>query len=50
MRWTHRAIRFRGSRRRVRGIRLRNHWSREMWLLLAWAVLLLLFVTYLINP
>jgi hypothetical protein len=50
MRWTHRAVRFRGSRRRLRGIHLRGHWSREMWILLVWAVLLLLFGLYAFNP
>jgi hypothetical protein len=48
MRWTHRPLRFRGSRRRVRLIRLRNHWSREMWIFLAWAALLLLLVGFLV--
>ena len=49
MRWTHRALRFRGSRRRVRSIRIRNHWSREMWIVLAWAVALLALVGFLIR-
>lgn len=49
MRWTHRAIRFRGSRRRVREIRIRNHWSREMSILLAWGLLLLVLVAYLVG-
>ncbi len=49
MRWTHRAIRFRGSRRRVREIRIRNHWSREMWIVLAWGVVLLFLVVYLVG-
>ena len=50
MRWTHRAVRFRGSRRRVKGIRLRGHWSREMWILLVWAALLVFFAFFAFNP
>jgi hypothetical protein len=35
---------YRGSRRRVRGIRLRGHQSWEIWLLIAWVLFLFLIV------
>jgi len=33
---------FRGSRRRLRRIRFRDNWTRDMWLLLAFVVLVAL--------
>jgi hypothetical protein len=35
---------YRGSRRRVRLIRLRDNWSLELWLLAAWVAFLLFVV------
>ena len=35
---------FRGSRRRLRRIRFRDNWSREMWIVIVVIVLTLLFV------
>jgi hypothetical protein len=38
------ALMFRGSRRRLRQIRFRNSWSREMWFLVIVMTLALLFL------
>jgi len=35
---------YRGSRRRLRQIRLRDNWPIELWLLVAWVAFLLLVV------
>jgi hypothetical protein len=45
------AMRFRGSLRRVRRIRFRDNWSRDMWLVVALVIVVLLvlfpwFVTH----
>ena len=43
---------FRGSRRRLRRIRFRDNWTKEMWLLVAFvlALLLLLFPWFVHHP
>ena len=35
---------YRGSRQRLRRIRLRDNWSLELWLLIAWVAFLLFVV------
>ena len=48
MRHVNRSIMFQGSRRRVKAVRMRDNWTREMWLLCAVLVggfLLILFAT-----
>jgi len=35
---------YRGSRRRIRQLKMRDHWSLGLWLLVAWVVFLILVV------
>jgi hypothetical protein len=46
MRWTQRTIWFRGSGRRVTRLRVRGNWSPGMWALVAWVLLLLAVIAY----
>lgn len=46
MRFINRALSNRGSRRRVRGLRPREHWSPEMTIAVATLLAVLVFVLY----
>jgi len=46
VRFTNRSLTYRGSRRRVRTVRLRDNWSVEMSLLVATVLGVLCFVLY----
>ncbi len=46
MRFTNRSLRYRGSRREIRTVRLRDNWSVEMTLLVATVLSVFGFVLY----
>ena len=52
MRFPNRSLTHRGSKRRVRGIKARDHWSRDMTVLMVTVLSALIFILYMIvtNP